>query len=89
VTKALSKHQRAQWRRLWRRIHERTTISDPAAKHAALIAIEFFGRTGRRIRLSRLRFWKQFGELGADFPFRDDLLVKHKGDDNIPNAPDV
>jgi hypothetical protein len=41
----LTKHQRAQWRRLWRRIHERTTISEPAAKHAALIAIEFVERS--------------------------------------------
>lgn len=37
----MTPQRKRRWARLWRKIMERTGMSEPAAKHAALIAIDY------------------------------------------------
>ena len=38
------RRRRALWLALWKQIQERTMLSEPAAKHAAAIAIDYLER---------------------------------------------
>lgn len=51
---AQDKEERRKWRGIWRYILQRTIVTEPAAKHAALLALQWLERDAKR-RTTKLK----------------------------------